>query len=99
MKKYLLYVTLKIILLLFSYLENCSLVPKTTEENGKNIYDHNFEAKWCLCDSEYDPNIFMIRCFNCLDYYHIHHLDLSEGVVSENKKLYNLLELNRMRET
>jgi len=53
-----------------------------TEENDKNVYDHNFKARFCVCNNEYDQDLFMIRCLHCLDYFHIYHLGLSEEIQS-----------------
>ena len=60
--------------------------PNKDEVNEKNNYDHNFQNKFCLCDSGYNEKEFMIRCIYCQDFYHLDHLKFSEEDVIINNE-------------
>ena len=47
----------------------------TTERN------HNFDNKFCICKDFYNEKEFMISCMVCLDFFHDHHLNLTEKEV------------------
>jgi len=48
----------------------CSLELPTSEKNLENKYNHNFDGKYCWCDSEYEFSMEMTQCFFCQEWYH-----------------------------
>ncbi len=67
------------------------------DDNKENKYDHNFEGKWCICNAKYDPNYFMIRCLDCLDYFHLYHLNISERLV-DNSTILIIFQQNAIED-
>ncbi len=49
---------------------NCCLKKDKDYENIDNIYNHNFEGKFCYCDKE-DDGGEMFQCFFCEDWFHL----------------------------
>ncbi|KAF0508699.1 E3 ubiquitin-protein ligase UBR7 [Gigaspora margarita] len=52
----------------------CQLEPKPQDAlNEKNLYNHNFEGRFCWCKGEYDPEreeANMHQCVLCEDWFH-----------------------------
>ncbi|KAJ3373906.1 putative E3 ubiquitin-protein ligase ubr7 [Allomyces arbusculus] len=52
----------------------CTLQPKKIGHvNTENRYNHNFERRYCSCDTEYDPDQeqgIMYQCLVCQDWFH-----------------------------
>jgi E3 ubiquitin-protein ligase UBR7 len=60
----------------------CSLNPNKDEPNDKNIYNHNFIGKYCLCNKPYpnlegDDDEEMAQCIICEDWFHQVCLDIN----------------------
>lgn len=71
---------------------NCELDDQKKENNTENVYNHNFQGKYCCCERPYpDPDCppeleedEMIQCVVCEDWWHGTHLDLpAERLQSE----------------
>ncbi|KAJ1659330.1 hypothetical protein IWQ61_001573 [Dispira simplex] len=62
----------------------CQLEPnKHQVTNEENQYNHNFLARYCWCDSVYEPEVeerTMFQCALCQDWFH----DTCVGVLPEN---------------
>ena len=44
-------------------------------KNTKNVYGHNFENKFCKCDTVYDRDVDeLMQCISCDDWFHPVHL-------------------------
>jgi len=50
--------------------ENNKTIDKKEITNTLNKYDHNFNGKYCYCDSLYDYQEDMILCIVCQDWFH-----------------------------
>ncbi|EGG16431.1 ubiquitin protein ligase E3 component n-recognin 7 [Cavenderia fasciculata] len=49
----------------------CILQDKVHQDNNdKNIYNHNFQGKYCYCDQSYDYKEDMVQCLFCFDWFH-----------------------------
>jgi hypothetical protein len=46
----------------------CTLQATKSEPNDRNVYNHNFENRWCFCGGE--ENRPMYQCLACLDWFH-----------------------------
>lgn len=73
---------------LLNFLKGGQCVLNNNKENSiTNEYDHNFKNKFCVCDQEYhEGQEFMISCIDCLDFFHLEHLQLTNEEVNKNKK-------------
>lgn len=54
----------------------CALQVDKDYNNPENIYNHNFEGKYCICNQEDDGSENMVQCIICEDWYHNKHLDI-----------------------
>ncbi|KAF2070909.1 hypothetical protein CYY_007775 [Polysphondylium violaceum] len=65
--------------------QKCDLttVDKHLTTNTENKYNHNFNGKYCYCDSEYDYKEDMILCILCQDWFH-------EQCIKFNSKVDNI---------
>jgi len=51
----------------------CSLSPEKTgmDPNTENVYNHNFNARYCVCDGVYNEDSdVMYQCLFCEDWFH-----------------------------
>ena len=56
--------------------EICKIEPQKHFENVHNVYNHNFERKYCVCEGEYgdqgsESDQIMLQCISCEDWYHL----------------------------
>lgn len=49
---------------------SCKLYPDKDCVNESNDYNHNFNSRYCRCDTEYDYRLNMIQCCMCEDWFH-----------------------------
>ncbi len=76
------------------------LLNKNKMSPIKNRYNHNFKNKFCICDQEYhEDQEFMISCIDCLDFFHLEHLNLAEEEVwvNSNNNVYFTLDSSYKR--
>ncbi|XP_071354876.1 putative E3 ubiquitin-protein ligase UBR7 [Trachinotus anak] len=57
----------------------CQLNTAKDDENVRNLYNHNFNGRYCTCDRPYpdtddQENDEMIQCVICEDWFHSRHL-------------------------
>ncbi len=53
----------------------CELATNAQEPCALNKYNHNFEAKFCVCKGPYEENAdTMYQCVGCEDWYHAEHI-------------------------
>lgn len=73
--------------------KTCTLEKLKNFSDENSIKDHNFKGKFCICDQEYDPNSFMVRCISCEDYFHPNHigLGLEEVEIVTNNDDYGIM--------
>lgn len=53
--------------------EICKIRKERSPVDPNNQYNHNFEGRFCWCDSDYDPttdNRTMFQCLLCEDWFH-----------------------------
>lgn len=49
----------------------CALQPHKDDHNAANVYNHNYNGRYCRCDSEYDAaRDVMLCCVLCQDWLH-----------------------------
>jgi len=49
----------------------CALQPLKDDHNAANVYNHNYNGRYCRCDSEYDAaRDVMLCCVLCQDWLH-----------------------------
>ncbi|KNE56008.1 hypothetical protein AMAG_01852 [Allomyces macrogynus ATCC 38327] len=90
----------------------CTLQPKQIgHANEENRYNHNFERRYCSCDTEYDPDQeqgVMYQCLVCQDWFHDHCLSnmpdadafsdlICQGCVRDHAFLARLEPLDEVR--
>ena len=52
----------------------CSFNNNKEPVNSFNLYNHNYENKFCYCGKEEEDE--MIQCTLCEDWYHCEHLEI-----------------------
>lgn len=45
-------------------------LEKSETEPNFSVENYNMDVSYCLCGQPYDPNIFMIQCDACKDWFH-----------------------------
>jgi len=58
--------------------QTCDYQQEKDYLNIENKYNHNFDNKYCYCDSA-EGNTPMIQCMICEDWYHFKHIKVANG--------------------
>eukprot|EP00818_Percolomonas_sp_WS_P009330 CAMPEP_0117451718 /NCGR_PEP_ID=MMETSP0759-20121206/9164_1 /TAXON_ID=63605 /ORGANISM="Percolomonas cosmopolitus, Strain WS" /LENGTH=599 /DNA_ID=CAMNT_0005244351 /DNA_START=361 /DNA_END=2160 /DNA_ORIENTATION=- len=61
----------------------CQIQPQKESINENNIYNHNYQNRWCFCDGP--ERQIMLQCFACEDWFHPTCLGLTDTEANDDK--------------